>query len=181
MNSRVNRSELTPELLREHLHYDPSTGAFTWLLPHKNIKVGDVAGHLGKGKQGGYIHIGLFKTVYGAHRLAWLYTYGEWPNGVIDHIDRSRANNRITNLRDATRTINARNLAGAYSTSTSKILGVYYDKRYSHWLANISVNKKRKYLGAFNSIEAARAARAAAELIYYPEKPVPSEIQSTVW
>jgi len=177
MTIRIRRSELTPELLREHLHYDPLIGSFTWLLPHKNIKVGDRAGHLSKGEQGGYIFIGLFKTVYGAHRLAWLYVYGKWPEGVIDHYDRDRANNRIANLRDATRIVNARNLAGAYATSTSKVLGVYWSKRERRWYASISVGPKRKYLGSFKSIADARAAREVAERIYYPEKPLPSEIR----
>ena len=91
------KSNLTPERLRELLHYDPESGFFTW-LPYVGkrgrINAGDRAGC----ETGHKIYIGIDGGIYRAHRLAWLYVHGEWPSLVIDHIDGNPHNNNIKNL-----------------------------------------------------------------------------------
>lgn len=107
-------STLTQEMLKELLHYDPETGVFTWAAhPPLGHSVGDVAG---KASTRGYVHICFSKklrmtrSIYSAHRLAWLYVYGAWPLQDIDHIDQNKSNNALANLRDVSRSQNCRNV-----------------------------------------------------------------------
>jgi len=103
---------LTAERLREVLHYDPETGAWTWLVaPRKGRSyVGQRAGAL---KDDGYRIIGIDGVRYRSNRLAWLYMTGAWPEADVDHRDRaSRGDDRWTNLRAATRSQNQGNAIG---------------------------------------------------------------------
>jgi len=87
----------TQERLKELLDYDPTTGLFYWKKPTARcIKVGDAAGY----QQKGYTIIKVDGKKFYAHRLAWRYVYGEDPLSLsIDHINRDRTDNRISNLR----------------------------------------------------------------------------------
>ena len=159
-------NELTAEKLRELLHYEPETGIFTRKVSTAhNVKVGDVAGSQDRH---GYLRIMVQSRRYKAHRLAWLYVYGEWPTDQIDHINRIRADNRIANLREVTNKQNLQN-AGKSSHNTSGHTGVYWYKRDSKWVAHIRHNHKLIHLGYFNTIEEAIAARKAAEKLYWAD------------
>ena len=158
--------DTTAERLRELLHYEPETGIFTRKVSTaRRVKVGDVAGSLG-GR--GYLLIQLQSRKYQAHRLAWLHTYGVWPKGQIDHINRIRADNRISNLRDVSHKQNGQN-ASKPSNNTSGHPGVSWHKQSSKWQAKITHNQKPIYLGLFESLEEAVAARKAAEKIYWAD------------
>lgn len=99
--------ELTTEVLRVLLHYDPETGEFTWADPlAPQMCPGDTAGSVGGW---GYVYIGVLGRSYPAHRLAWLYMTGEWPIEQIDHRNRNTLDNRWDNLRDATQFQNSCN------------------------------------------------------------------------
>ena len=98
---------LTAEMLRSLLSYDPETGEFRWRISRGRVSVGDIAGS--HPNRVGYLRIMLGDVEYRAHRLAWLYIYGKWPELVIDHIDRNKTNNRIANLRDVSHAENMRN------------------------------------------------------------------------
>ncbi len=151
---------LTAARLRELLSYDPDTGLFRWKVQtSKRVKVGDIAGTLVKI---GYISISIDADMIRAHRLAWLYVHGSWPTGDIDHIDGNRANNRWSNLRDVTRSMNAQNLKRAHAdNAASGLLGVYRDKK--KWAASLTVNGKRHRLGNFTTPEEAHAAYLKAK------------------
>jgi hypothetical protein len=99
--------ELTAARLRELLHYDPETGAWTRLVSTSNhrARVGDNAG----GVTGTYVKIRVDVRQYPAHRLAWLYMTGAWPKHEIDHINGDRLDNRWCNLRPANDAEQARN------------------------------------------------------------------------
>lgn len=97
---------LTQDRLRELLHYDPDTGVFTNIKPRHRVKVGDIAGS-NSGK--GYLQIQIDQKRYSAHRLAWLYTYGRFPEEFIDHINGNPSDNRIVNLREVTQRENLQN------------------------------------------------------------------------
>jgi HNH endonuclease/AP2 domain len=147
------------EQLRQVLDYDSLTGAFTWRLrPNRRIKVGDVAGSR---DSGGYIAIRVLGRLNQAHRLAWLYTYGVWPDGHIDHIDGIRTNNSIANLRDVTHRINLQNQRQASSNNTHGFLGV--SRNGNRWKAQIMVNGKNIHIGSHDSPELAHAAYIAAK------------------
>ena len=160
----IARPELTAEYLRSILHYDPETGIFTRKVSTSNsVKVGDAAGC----PDGlGYLQITVQSRLYRAHRLAWLYVYGEWPKLDIDHINRNRSDNRVSNLRDISRKQNLQN-AGKSSNNTSGHPGVSWYKRDSKWQVKIMHNYKRIHLGYFADREEAIAARKAGELRYW--------------
>ena len=161
----VPRPELTAEKLRELLHYDHETGIFTRKVrTSSKTSAGDVAGYLCETH--GYWFIGLLGQRYRAHRLAWLYVYGTWPKDQLDHVNRIRTDNRICNLREATHTQNARNMSKA-SNNTSGHPGVHWRSDRSKWWALIESDGQKHYLGCYNTIEDAVAARKAGELKYW--------------
>lgn len=162
----IARPELTVEYLRSILNYDPTTGIFTRRVRTSNpVRVGDVAGSL---NGVGYLNISIHSRLYLAHRLAWLYMYGEWPKLDIDHINRNRSDNRIANLRDVSRRQNLQN-AGKRSDNTSGHTGVHWNKQRSKWQARIAPGQKTINLGLFESLEEAAAARKAAEKLYWAD------------
>ena len=159
-------NELTAEYLRSVLHYDPATGIFTWKVgTSPRVKVGNLAGCP---DGDGYLQITVLSRIYRAHRLACLYTYGEWPTGQIDHINRNRSDNRICNLREVSNKQNGQN-ASKRSDNTSGHPGVCWNKRASKWLARIMHNRKNINLGYFENLEDAVAARKAAEKLYWAD------------
>jgi hypothetical protein len=142
---------LSQERLKEVLHYDPATGDFTWLVSRHHSRVGRRAGSL---QSNGYVHVKVDCGTYGAHRLAWFYMTGEWPDDQIDHIDRDKANNRWENLRPAT---NLQNIANRGSWSKSGFKGVYKPIGRNDYRTEIRINGKRKLLGYFKTPEEAHA------------------------
>ena len=157
-------NELTAKYLRSVLHYEPVSGIFTWKVRTSNrVKVGDIAGSV---DGHGYLLIMVGSRLHKAHRLAWFYVYGTWPEDQIDHINRNRSDNRIANLRDVSRKQNMQN-ASKPSNNTSGHPGVYWHKQRSKWQARIKHNQKLIHLGCFATIEEAIAARKAGELRYW--------------
>ena len=135
---------LTAKRLREALAYDASTGIFTWRIStNRKIVIGAVAGT----KTRGYIRIRVDGVVYAAHRLAWLYVHGEWPAKGLDHRDRVRCNNRVSNLREATPRTNNRNRLAAHPVNPSGIIGAAPFR--NGYRARIRVNGRDTYLGTF--------------------------------
>ena len=152
--------KLTQKKLKQILNYDPLTGVFTRKVTLCNRAIaGSVAGSLDKD---GYTQIGISGKHYHAHRLAWLYVYGYFPEHDIDHIDRDKSNNKIDNLRHATRQCNIRN-TGLRCTNTSGIKGACWDKQQDKWRAQITVNNKQHHLGYFTDFTEAVCTRLAAE------------------
>lgn len=154
---------MTQEYLKSIVDYDPETGFIVWAF-HRGSRSekGRTAGY--KRPNNGYITISINKKTYLAHRLAWLYMYGEWPNGQVDHINHIRTDNRIKNLRVVDSTGNNKN-SSLPSTNTSGHVGVYFDKKIGKWMAKIHKNNKQIWLGYFLSIDDAIIARKTAEKI----------------
>ena len=75
----------------------------------------------------GYLIIKIKTRQYKAHRLVYAYFNGHFPEHEIDHINRNRSDNRIENLRDATRVQNVRNEYREPNKDTG-VVGVYLDK-----------------------------------------------------
>ena len=120
------------------LDYDPQSGVFRFRASRGRRKAGDVAGYV---KADGYrmIHVGD-KWRY-AHRLAWLVSTGSWPEAEIDHINGQRDDNRLANLRAATRSENMRNVPSNKG----------WHRKGTRWQALIRINGERKYLGTFST------------------------------
>lgn len=156
-------SHITQERLKKFLEYDPDTGVFTWRVSSGKASAGSVAG---RSLPSGHIQIGLDGRRYYAHRLAWLYVYGNWPSAEIDHVNRSPADNRLSNLREATRQENGAKRS-IFSNNTSGVKGVYWEMASGKWHARIRVSRELRSLGRFASLDEAAAAYAAAARQYF--------------
>jgi hypothetical protein len=152
---------MTPAEVRELFDYDASTGELRW---RGGRRAGGIAGMVNKA---GY------RVVWGrggkesrkmflAHRLIWLWVYGEWPTK-IDHISGDKADNRLANLRQATNSGNSAN-SRLQARSKSGFKGVW--RHGPGWAASIRKDNVTRHLGTFPTPELAYAAycRAADSL-----------------
>jgi hypothetical protein len=164
--------EVTAEVVRNLLDYNLETGVFTWkfrdikycnsYMGWKVVNGRDFGKPAGTKTPYGYREIKIFNKAYKEHRLAWLYVYGEWPQGQIDHINHIKDDNRIENLRDVTRSQNGMNQIKC-NRKTSQYKGVAWHKRSNKWQARIGINGETKYLGIYElAIDASRAYDRAA-------------------
>jgi hypothetical protein len=117
-------------------------------------------GRAAGGRELGYIRIVVAGKAYMAHRLIWLWIYGEWPTHQLDHIDRDRSNNRIENLREATPAQNRANCPTP-CTNKSGYIGVSWKAGHKKWVAQCRVGNTKRHLGYFNTAEAASEAYQA--------------------
>lgn len=157
---------LTLKEASEKLSYDPISGLFTWKVNSgSRAKAGNVAGQFDP--DNGYCRLYIKGRVYLAHRIAWLFVHGVMPTGEIDHRDRVKSHNWISNLRDCGRQQNGCNLPISIA-NTSGFTGVSLD-RYGQWEAYINVCRKRIALGRFRNIEDAAIARRRGELQHFGE------------
>lgn len=101
----------------------------------------------------GYVVLSFKNRQMYAHRVMWLLVYGHWPTGDLDHINGNKQDNRIENLRVASRLVNNQNLHKAKSPSKCGLLGV--EKNHNGWRARIRVGGKRIGLGTFKTPEEA--------------------------
>src|SRR5690606_41596588 len=86
-----------------------------------------------------------------------LYMEGKYPPDCVDHIDGDRSNNRLSNLRHASRSENNWNIK-LDPRSTTGVKGVYFSKKDGSYMARISVSGKRVYIGSYKDIESAKIA-----------------------
>jgi hypothetical protein len=154
---RSGENTMDQARLKELLHYCPDTGVFTWRSTGK--PAGSCKGHR-------YVRITISGKHYYAHRLAWVYVYGESPPLHIDHINHDSTDNRLENLRQVTRSENGQNAALSRANS-SGYRGVSRDRRRGKWVAYINLARKKKHLGSFDDVsEAAKAYALAAAKIH---------------
>ena len=147
------------------LDYNPETGVFVWKRNLRGpVKAGDVAGKI-NGK--GYRQIKVGGVSYMAHRLAWLFVYGEMPSKEIDHINRDPLDNRICNLREASRSENCKNVGGWSKKPSGLPHGVTFDRSRGKYMARASVGGVSKNLGRFDTADAADEAAKKARAEFY--------------
>lgn len=113
---------LTQDYVRRLFDYNPFplTGVVIWKISRTNrFPAGTVAGGITRLRSGyarRYVYID--SRSYPIHRIIWLYVYGVWPRHEIDHRDGDGLNNRLSNLREATRTQNCTNIPQRQGTVT---------------------------------------------------------------
>jgi len=147
---------LTQSQARELFYY--RDGTLYWRLkPSNNVKVGRPAGYQ---KKNGYRAIFINGRQCLAHRIIWLWHYGNVPEE-IDHRNGVRNDNRIENLRQATRLENQQNSAKPV-TNTTGFKGVCWNKGAGKYMAQIRINGRQTYLGLFTDPAAAHDAYIAA-------------------
>lgn len=147
--------------LKELLTYNQESGVFTWNRSVGKATKGCEAGYKSKA---GYIQIGLDGDLYFAHRLVFVYLFGECGPSV-DHIDGNPSNNKSCNLRLVDQQTNSKNSKKPKSNK-SGCAGVSFDDVNRKWRATIKVDRKQIHLGRFTSIGDAIKTRKQAELKY---------------
>lgn len=168
---------IPPTLLRQLLDYDAATGALTWR--HRSVAIavelGQSVDHLDAwnaqyaGKVGftastykGYRASTISGAHIRAHRAAWAVHYGAWPDGMLDHINGDKADNRIANLRIVDDVENGRNYPKSRRNKSGQT-GVRWNKTKGKWRARITVEGRVIELGDFVVFDDAVSARKAAE------------------
>ena len=164
---------LAREIFSEFVDYNAENGKMFWKVRdkkwfHKEGVWKRWNSRYSKNEVGSVNHYGyrvfaVFNRLYHVSRVAWLLSTGAWPEQEIDHIDGNKTNNRLSNLREATRQENGRNKHYAYGEVPLKGVSKYKHK----YRAHLGVDKKQVHLGYFDDAESAHAAyRKAAEERY---------------
>jgi hypothetical protein len=155
---------LTQERVRELFDYRED-GRLVWRISRGNKKAGDIAG--GSLDTHGYIQTGADGVVFLNAHLVFIWHHGYKPE-CVDHINRVRTDDRIENLRPATKRQNCQN-SNTYRNNSSGVTGVVFNKRLNKWNARITANGERISLGWFTNKEEARKARNQAEGEFFGE------------
>lgn len=158
-NGKRQSGEITCEMVHYLFDYDETTGIFKnrTSRSHNSLK-GSVVGSFDKD---GYVQIGIGKRKLKAHRMAWLYVYGEWPSLDIDHINGVRSDNRIANLRVVSKAQNQQNRLAVQKNNRTGYPGVSVFQNY--YRARIHVNGRELYLGLYKTPELAAEAYLKAK------------------
>lgn len=161
---RKNRQILSIDELRKIVSYDPETGIFRWLQATAHcVDVGEIIDSI---DDKGYVRFNILGVAYRAHRLAWAFMTGAWPVLWIDHWNTVRSDNRWTNLRQSTRSINMQNQRQPHSGNKTGFLGVCRDRK--GYRAQITVDGKVRRIGTYRSVTEAHAAYLAAKRKLHP-------------
>jgi hypothetical protein len=144
--------------LKTILHYDSETGVFT--RKRTNKITGCVTPR-------GYVYIGINGKQIFAHRLAWLYVYGIMPPEQVDHINRNRSDNRISNLRLCNNIENGQN-SKLRSDNKSGFKGVSWEKNRKKWQVYVYINKRGKFFGYFDDLYEANLVATNARKKFHP-------------
>lgn len=149
--------DISADVLKELVFYDPVTGDFTLRKATRDKGVGESPEHI---SPIGYSVVTLPRSVVGtrhqeySHRLAFLYMTGSFPVGIVDHLDGNKLNNSWDNIKDGNRQDNQKNMKKS-AANTSGISGVFWDKSRSKWLVQVG----KKFYGRFSVKEDAISKR----------------------
>lgn len=162
--------ELTPEIVRELLHYDPETGIFTWRERERHWFRRDIDWLAWNGKhasrRAGCVwtnpitgfrrrHISILRKQRLEHAIAWMWMTDEPLPPQIDHKSRDATDNRWNNIRASTNAKNCLNRSRRL-TNRSGITGVSWYSKAGKWRARCTVAGKTYHLGLFERIEDAK-------------------------
>lgn len=157
------------ERVREIWDYDPDTGILRWKINVSRWLAGYPAGNPKRRKDGkSYVFIRFEGKWFLAHRLAFAWMTGRWPEQLMDHVNGVETDNRWVNLREATFADNARNRRLPRTNSTG-YRGVFEVIRFGKvgYEARIKVNGKAVELGRFKTKQEAHAAYCTAQQEYH--------------
>lgn len=167
----AKNDNLTADYVRQILEYNPENGVFYWKRRYgvmESWNVQNAGKSTGWANSNGYLIITIAGKRYRAHRLAWVWMTGEWPEFDIDHIDRNRTDNRWCNLREATRSENHANRRMQHNNKLG-FKGVHIHRETGKYRAQIRIKGKSKHIGLFRTAEEAHAAYIAEAKVLYGE------------
>lgn len=144
--------------------FEYKDGFLFWRSQPHSVDTSKTAGTV---NENGYRIIGINKKRYRAHRLIFLMHYGYIPE-FIDHIDGNPGNNKIGNLRAATKNQNEYN-TGKRKNNTSGFKGVSWHSQKNKWRATIFINSRQMTLGLFETPEEAFDAYCRASKKFHGE------------
>ena len=164
---------MTQNELIELLSYDPETGDFIWNERDERFFTREGRHQWWNGRyanqpagtihNNGYLVINVLGKRHKAHRLAWLYVYGEMPASYIDHINRNKLDNRISNLRIATPSLNNKN-KGLRVDNVSGVTGVHLRKDTGSWTVYIAMKDGKSHSKCYKDFFEAVCYRKSMEL-----------------
>lgn len=152
-----------PDSIMDALSYDPDNGVFVRRAHRQKSLTGKVAD---RPSSCGYMTVKHLGILYLSHRLAWWFVNKQWPPEQVDHINLNKVDNRISNLRLATRSQNGGN---SLSRGRLTVKGVTFHKKCKKYQAQIKKDGVSKYLGLFDTEQQAHAAYANAAIEAYGE------------
>ena len=163
-------SDITLDEIFERFDYDASTGVLLWkwseLRFFHNARAQKIwntkhAGNVaGTQRRDGRLVISIRGKKLFAHRIAYAIAHGHWPSQETDHINGNNSDNRISNLRDVSKSQNMRNQTRRVD-NTSGVTGVRVQQ--GNWMAYIQSKGRVSHLGSFGCKTAAQIARKSAE------------------
>lgn len=172
------KTNVSAKRLREVLHYEESTGIFTWKAREANSFSSKRASSIWKARYEnrpagslnkiGYITIRIDGILTFAHRAAWAYVHGHWPPICIDHINACKSDNRISNLRLAGPSMNSMNRRIVRHDSSTGFMGVRASRSGRSYYAYVCLNHRQHHIGAFKTAEEAHAAYLVAKDRLHP-------------
>jgi hypothetical protein len=156
---------MTAELAQSLWDYNAETGVLRWKVsPRYGVHVGDVTGCPNRD---GHLQVRYKGKAYQVHRLIWIITTGNWPIEELDHINGVRDDNRLVNLREATRRQNCRNKT---CHRVGQLRFTTYAKSKGKWMAQPPrINGKQKTLGYYDTMQEASEAAERWVLDNHPE------------
>jgi len=141
---------ITQEELKTHLWYDQDVGLFIRKKSHRGNHAGRFVTTTDRD---GYVVVKILGKTYMAHRLAWLYTHGIFPEKQIDHKNKIPSDNRMSNLRECSYEQNHSNRR-CQKTSKTGVKGVQITK-FGKFRARIRINGEKIDLGSYSTLEQA--------------------------
>lgn len=161
-----------PAVLQRMFNYDSDTGKLT---PRRRYATNQVVN-----RTSGYLAVSVYGRTLPAHLVAWAIYYGEWPKHIVDHINRDKQDNRISNLRYVSARHNSQNC----SQRKSKLGVRGVAKRGDRYEVTITVDGKQLWVGSFKTLSEASEARLSAEKEHFiqPEdRPIPNPTPFILW
>lgn len=152
-------------MISDLLEYDATTGLFRWKVRVSNACA--KGWFPGSKNKIGYYQIRVNRKLIMAHRLAWLITYGKWPNEFVDHINEDKSDNRIVNLREADRSLNQLNQTKANVDNSTGFRGVTFDKQQKKYKAQLVIAGKKVLNRLFKTKEEAAQEYKTAKELYF--------------
>ena len=146
------------ETLKTLIYYDSESGDAFWRVSRGSVSAGTQI----TCESNGYIVVRINKHLYKLHRILFKLYHGYDPENDIDHVNGIKSDNRISNLREASRSCN--NFNANFNPGNTGVRGVKLTKNGNKYEARIKISGRTKHIGTFDTITEAAYARRQLEV-----------------